>query len=139
MANKENKYLERNVNYYETDMMGVVHHSNYIRWFEEARVIWLKKQGIPYDKIEEDGVQIPVIGVSCEYKNPAKFGDVICVEAYTKEITGVKFIIGYVVKNESTGTILAIGETKHCFVNSDFRPVNLKKFKPEIYEKISEV
>lgn len=89
--------------------------------------------------MEEEGIQIPVIGVACEYKVPAKFGDTICVQAYTKEITGVKFIIGYRVINEKTGDLLVTGETKHCFVNNDFKVVNLKKVNPEIYKKLGGV
>jgi acyl-CoA thioester hydrolase, YbgC/YbaW family len=131
------EYLERGVNYYETDMMGIVHHSNYIRWFEEARTIWMTDSGIPYNEVEKEGVQIPVIGASCEYKNPAKFGDIISVSTTLKELTGVKMIVGYEVKNKETGLILATGTTKHCFVNSEFRPINLRKFRPEIYAKLS--
>jgi len=133
---KAKVHLQRRVNYYETDKMGVVHHSNYVRWFEEARIMWLIEAGIPYDNVEDAGVQMPVIGVTCEYKSPARFGDIICVQAYTKELTGVKFIIGYTVTNNKTGDILVTGETKHCFVNSDFKVINLKKFNPEIYEKL---
>ena len=136
---KAKKCLERRVNYYETDKMGVVHHSNYIRWFEEARVMWLIEAGVPYDEIENLGIQIPVVGVICEYKSPARFGDIICVQAYTKEITGVKFIIGYEVTNKKTGDILVKGETRHCFVNSKFKVINLRKFNMEIYQKLNEI
>ena len=136
---KDKICLDRRVNYYETDKMGVVHHSNYIRWFEEARVMWLLEAGIPYDDIEEMGVQMPVIGVKCEYKMPAKFGDIICVKPETKEITGVKFIIGYTITNKKTNKVLVLGETKHCFVNSEFKVINLRKTNPNLYEKLSEL
>lgn len=139
MNNKIKACLERKVNYYETDMMGIVHHSNYIRWFEEARVLWMEKGGIPYAEVERNGVQMPVIGVTCNYKIPAKFGDTICVDVYTKEITCVKYIIGYTVINKETGELLSTGETKHCFVNSEFKPVNIKKYKPEISARLLEL
>lgn len=83
--NKGKTLLERKVNYYETDMMGVVHHSNYIRWFEEARISWMEEGGVPYSEVEANGIQMPVVGVLCDYKVPAKFGDTVCIEAYTKE------------------------------------------------------
>ncbi|MCL2383045.1 MAG: acyl-CoA thioesterase [Oscillospiraceae bacterium] len=136
MENEIKACLERKVNYYETDMMGVVHHSNYIRWFEEARVMWMDKGGIPYEEVEKYGVQMPVLGVSCEYKVPAKFGDTICIETYTKEVTFVKYIIGYKITNKETGDLLCIGETKHCFVDNTFRPVNIKKHNPELTERL---
>lgn len=136
MNNEKKVCLERKVNYYETDAMGIVHHSNYIRWFEEARVMWMDKGGIPYEEVEKNGVKMPVIGVSCEYKIPAKFGDTICVEVYTKEITFVRYIIGYKVTNRETGELLSTGETRHCFVNTEFKPINIKKYKPELSDRL---
>ena len=62
----------RKVYYYETDRMGIVHHSNYIRWFEESRIYFLEKAGFPYEKMEETGVMIPVLSAACEYKNAVK-------------------------------------------------------------------
>ena len=60
--------FERKINYYETDRMGVVHHSNYIRFLEEARCDWLEKAGMPFSVLEENGITIPVLGVNCTYK-----------------------------------------------------------------------
>ena len=59
---------EHKVQYYETDGMGIVHHSNYIRWFEEARVDLLEQLGFGYDRIEAAGYSGPVLEVSCQYK-----------------------------------------------------------------------
>ena len=56
------------VQYYETDKMGIVHHSNYIRWMEEARIDFLERMGWPYDRLENEGIISPVIGVDCKYK-----------------------------------------------------------------------
>ena len=67
----------RSVNYYETDQMGIVHHSNYIRYFEEARLHWMDEIGLSYSGLEELGVIIPVTFVDCRYKNPVRFGDTI--------------------------------------------------------------
>lgn len=57
------------VQYYETDQMGVVHHSNYIRWFEEARVFFMDQMGFGYDKMEKSGVSSPVIEARCAYRS----------------------------------------------------------------------
>ena len=67
--------LEIDVRYYETDQMGIVHHSNYIRYFEFGRSDMMAKAGIPIDKIEAAGVVLPVISVECRYRMPAKMGD----------------------------------------------------------------
>ena len=61
------KYI-RKINYYETDRMGIVHHSNYIRFLEEARCRVLKKIGLSIEKIEETGFTIPTLEVNCKYK-----------------------------------------------------------------------
>ena len=68
---------QRRINYYETDGMQVVHHSNYIRFLEEARIYYMDKMGLPYSILESEGIMIPVLGVNCTYKHPAKFDDII--------------------------------------------------------------
>ena len=70
-----NKPYERETFYYETDQMGIIHHSNYIRWFEESRIEFLKQIGIPYDEMERRGLLIPVLGVSCKYKKAFRYFD----------------------------------------------------------------
>ena len=62
------KYIHK-VQYYETDKMGLTHHSNYIRWMEEARVAWLEELGFGFDKLEEMGITSPILSVNCKYKN----------------------------------------------------------------------
>ena len=70
----------RQPHYYETDQMGIIHHSNYIRWFEEARVDWLTFLDVPYYKIEEAGIIIPVLAVTCDYKEMIQIGRASCRE-----------------------------------------------------------
>ena len=62
------------VQYYETDQMGVVHHSNYIRWFEEARAEWMEAVGLPYARLEAEGIASPVLSVACAYRRPVRYG-----------------------------------------------------------------
>ena len=120
---------ERKINYYETDRMGVVHHSNYIRFLEEARCGWLEYLGIPFSKLEESGITIPVLEVNCEYKHHITFEDTILIKPYIKEYNGVRMTVGYEVKEKNTGKEVILAETKHCFTNKDLRPINLKKQK----------
>ncbi len=126
---------EHIVRYYETDQMGVVHHSNYIRWFEEARVEYMRAIGLPYGKMEEAGVQVPVVTVSCTYKAPAKFDDLIVVETRVKKYNGIVVELSYEVKEKNTGALLVTGESSHCFVDSTtFKPMVLRSKKPEMHE-----
>lgn len=125
---------EHRVSYYETDQMGIVHHSNYIRWFEDARVDFLEKVGFSYDKMEELGVMIVVLGASCDYKFSARFGDKVIIIPKIAEFNGFKLSVTYRVLNKADGTLLATGETKHCFTDLKLKPVRTKKDFPDIYK-----
>ena len=127
--------FERRINYYETDRMGVVHHSNYIRYLEEARCHWLDAIGMPFSVLEENGVTIPVLGVNVTYKHHVTFDDTIIINVFAKEYNGVRMTIGYNVTDKKTGNLVLTGETKHCFTNKALRPVNLKKYAPEFSKK----
>ena len=127
------------VQYYETDRMGLVHHSNYIRWMEEARIDWLDKIGIGFDKLEEMGISSPILSVNCIYKNGSTFGDSIEIKTKVTKYNGVKITIGYVMKKVGTEEIVATGDTELCFINLKTRkPIILKKENLELDKKMKE-
>lgn len=132
------RLYEHRVSYYETDQMGIVHHSNYIRWFEDARVDFLEQVGFSYDRMEEMGVMIIVLGASCEYRSSARFGDRVLIIPKISEYNGFKMTVTYEVINKADGTLLATGETKHCFTDLSLRPVRVKRDYPEIYKVFSD-
>ena len=121
------------INYYETDKMGVTHHSNYIRFMEEARVHYMEQMGYSYDRMEEEGVICPVIAVSCNYKKSTTFPDVLTIHARIAEMGRMKMTITYVIERD--GEVVATGESKHAFLNADGIPVSPMKACPEFYEK----
>ena len=127
--------FERKINYYETDRMGVVHHSNYIRYMEEARCAWLDSIGIPFSKIEERNLTIPVLGASCNYKYHVTFEDTIVIELKLKQYNGVRMSFSYVFTDKKTGKLVLTGETKHCFTDVNLKPINLKKYAQDFNEK----
>lgn len=129
--------FERKINYYETDKMGIVHHSNYIRFLEEARCAFLDEIGLPYSELEKQGIMIPVLNVNCSYKYHVTFNDILLINVFVKDFTGVKMVVGYDVKDKKTGNTVLIAETKHCFTNTSLKPINLKKYFPEICKKIN--
>ena len=129
------KVFERKINYYETDRMGVVHHSNYIRYLEEARCYFLENIGIPFEVLEENGITIPVLGVNCNYKYHVTFGDTLQIRVFIKEYTGVRITVGYDVKEKETGKVVILAETKHCFTERSLKPINLKKYAPKFSDK----
>ena len=122
----------RRVNYYETDKMAIVHHSNYIRWFEEAREDFVRKAGIDYEQIEANGILMAVVGVSCEYKYSARYGDIVVIETRPVLFNGVRLNFEYTVREQSSGRVLVTGTSSHCFLGEDTRrPLNLERRMPE--------
>lgn len=128
------------VKYYETDMMGVVHHSNYIRWFEEARVEFMREAALSYRSMEEEGIMIPVVSVSCRYKTPAKFDDEVTVYTTITKYNGVVIEMKYKVVRNSDEALIVFGESSHCFVDAKtFKPINLRTKRPDLHAKFEAV
>lgn len=127
----------RKINYYETDCMGIVHHSNYIRFFEEARLDMMEKCGLGYRQIEEMNLIIPVTYVDCQYIKPLKFDDAIRIESHFTRYNGIKMEVSYEIYREDTGELCTSGRSGHCFLNRDMKPVRMKRAFPEIYQKLS--
>ena len=123
------------VHYYETDKMGITHHSNYIRWMEEARVAFLDEIGWPYAKLEEIGLVSPVMEVNVRYIRPTVFGDKVSIAVEIKELKLSKMKVGYVM-TKADGTVVAEGESLHAFLLSSGRPALLKKDFPGLHEAL---
>ena len=135
MAFKEYKHT---VHYYETDKMGITHHSNYVRWMEEARIDFLAQAGWPFDKLEEMGMVSPVLSVTCDYKVSTRFAEDIYITVGVKEFKGVKLFLSYEMRNEE-GKVVCVGTTSHAFLNQEGKPIKVKKEYPDFYESLSEL
>ena len=130
----EFKKYKRKVQYYETDQMGIVHHSNYIRWFEEARMDFMEQMGIGYEQMEEQGIISPVLSVEADYLRMVHFGETVTIETYIKEYNGIKLTVGYEIFCDRTDMVHCRGSSKHCFINREGRPLSLKQACIEIHE-----
>ena len=108
------------VRYGETDQMGVVHHSNYLRYFEVARLEWLSALGVSYALMEKEGLIMPVIDVKVTYKIPALFDDSLTIYIFLRELPRVKIIFSYEIKNQKD-EIVCNGETTLAFLNAKTR------------------
>ncbi len=124
------KYIHK-INYYETDKMGITHHSNYIRFMEEARMNFLSEIGYPMTRLEEEGITSPVVSVNCEYKHTTTYSDEIEIEVVLEKYTGVKLFLSYTMRNSNTGETVAIASSTHCFIDENGRPIAVKKRAPE--------
>lgn len=110
--------ITHRVNFYDTDAMAVVHHANYIRWFEIGRVDFLRKAGITLDELMADGFVFPITEVSAKYVSPGKFDDVLVIETTPTALTKVKMAFDYRVLKED-GTVLVTGHTQNVFTNRE--------------------
>ena len=124
--------------YYESDQMGVIHHSNYIRWFEEARIAFMDDRGYTYARLEHEGIISPVLAVECEYRKMMHYGDTARIELELEKFNGIKMTVSYKVYLDSTGELCSVGKSSHCFLNSDHKPVSMKKVNREFYEKMTD-
>ena len=125
------------VQYYETDKMGITHHSNYIRWMEEARVALLNEMGYGYDRLEAMGIASPVMAVDCKYKSPSTFADDIAVNATLESFNGVVLRVAYRME-KADGTLVLEGHSEHCFLNDKGRFIRLNRDYPDFLRALNE-
>ena len=125
---------DHKIQYYETDGMRIVHHSNYIRWMEEARSAYMDALGYGYAQMESEGVSIPVIGISCQYKSMMRFGQTCRIELRITAVSQVRMSVAYEFYNAEDGTLCCTGSSDHCFVNQDGKPVSLKRRLPHAFD-----
>ena len=130
----KNYEFQVRVRYAETDQMGVVYHGNYAQYFEMGRVEWLRNLGVSYRWMEENGVMLPVVSLSMNYKKPARYDDMLTVRTIFKSQTSVKIEFDYEIVNEK-GELLTIGNSVLVFVDMKTgRPVLPPEY---ITEKLS--
>jgi acyl-CoA thioester hydrolase len=121
--------VEIEVRYVETDQMGVVHHSNYIAWFEIARTRLCQATGLHYSEIEELGYLLMVTGVHVKYRQGARYGDTVQVTARIERLWSRGVHYAYEVTRD--GTLLATATTEHVWIDRETRkptrlPADLK-------------
>ena len=104
------------VRYAETDQMGVVYHGNYAQYFEMGRVEWLRNKGLSYSFMENNGVMLPVVSLTLNYKKPARYDDLLTVRTIFKKQESVRIEFDYEIYREE-GELLTTGNSVLVFVN----------------------
>lgn len=125
---------KREAHYYETDQMKIIHHSNYVRWMEEARVAFMNELEYGYARMEEEGIVSPVLGIEVQYKKMVRFGDQVEIRVRIVEYNGVKLKLGYEIYGPD-GTLYTDAYSSHCFLDGD-KLTSLKKRLPELHDKM---
>ena len=126
--------LQVRVRYAETDQMGVVYHGNYAQFFEMGRVEWLRNMGISYKSMEEEGIMLPVVSLTMNYKKSARYDDLLTVRTILKKLSSVKIEFDYEIYNEEN-ELLTIGNSILVFVDMKTgRPTMAPKYVSEKVE-----
>ncbi len=123
------------VQYYETDKMGITHHSNYIRFMEEARAAFLEQIGYSYHRMESEGLVSPTVSVNVEYKKPTTFNDIIKIEVEIQKVTVVRSFWNY--KMSVNDEVVCLATSSHCFIDNNGRPISSKKASPALHELLT--
>ena len=123
------------VRYYETDQMGIVHHSNYIRYFECGRNAMLAEYDIPIEKVEQAGVMMPVVGVECRYRTPARMGDTLRIVSVMDSMPTAKVVIKSEIYNQD-GLLICTGSVTLGFVDAQTRrPIRCPKVLLDVFSE----
>lgn len=133
----EIKPYKRRANYYETDQMGIVHHTNYIRYFEEARIDFMRQINCSCKELESLGVIIPVVDAYAKYHKSVTFDDEFFVFIKFKKFNGARMEFSYEIRFAETDELAVSGFTSHCFTNAEKKPISIKRKFPEFYERLN--
>ena len=120
---------QHKIKYYECDGMAVTHHSNYVRFMEEARIDLLDQLGYGFEKMEADGICSPVVSIQCDYKRPTHFQDVLEIAVRVKDMSELKLTFCYEMR--VSGQVVCTAESTHCFLENN-RPISIAVRYPEL-------
>ena len=126
----------RKAQYHETDQMGIIHHANYVKWMEEARIAYLDELGLGYKQVEEEQIFSPVVSVAVQYKSPVRFADEVEINVFVKAYTTVKLELAYEFFNKTTQQPACTASSVHCFIKKG-KIISLKRDMPVLHEKLS--
>lgn len=107
------------VRFYETDMMGIAHHSNHIRWFECGRCAYLERAGVDLFALLRAGISFPIKSVSCEYISPVNYNDVIDIETRLTKLSRAQMVFSYRIVSHDDGRLMAEGTSQNVFAHKD--------------------
>jgi acyl-CoA thioester hydrolase len=113
------------VPFYETDAMGIVHHSNHVRYFELGRITWLQEHDQPYERYVADGLHFATTRIEVDYLRPARFADVVEIVVWAEEIRRASLRMAYVLR--VAGEVIATGVSDHAAVDDSGKVKRLPK------------
>lgn len=133
-----NHEIETRIIFADTDAMGVVYHSNYLKWFESVRNEFLRTISYPYTLLEKMGIWFPVIEAHLNYKAPAKYDDIIVTRAYIADLKVASIKMAYEIFNKGNNQLLVTGYTRSGITDHNLKPLNARKQFPEFYKALED-
>jgi acyl-CoA thioester hydrolase len=122
--------------YADTDAMGIVYHTNYIRWFEIGRTELMREAGIVYDEMEKEGFFLPLTELACHYLYPARYDEIVLVETRVEYFRRASVKFAYEIWDEKRGKLLVEGSTLHAFLNREGRIVRAPAAAAEVFKAL---
>ena len=132
------KPYEHKTQYHETDPQGIIHHANYVKWMEEARMNLLDQLGMGYKQMEEMEIISPVLSLSIEYRSAVKFDETVLIDTKLLAYDSTGMEIAYRIYDKESGEDRAIAKSKHGFLNKSGIPISLQRIYPELDTKFFE-
>lgn len=129
---------EHHTKYYETDQMGIIHHTNYVKWMEEARMDLMDQIGLGYKQMEALEIISPVLSINVDYRSMVHFDDTVIIETKITKYDGIRMELEYVMMDKATGEVRATAKSSHCFLNRTGAHISLKRIYPELDTKFFE-
>jgi acyl-CoA thioester hydrolase len=124
-----NHFMDVKIYYEDTDCGGVVYYANYLKYMERARTEYLASKGYSVRKLADEGTIFMVLRAEIDYKSPARYGDVIEVETWVRDITRVTMVFDHIMREKSSQRVLVECRAKVVYVDQQGRPKRL----PEEY------
>lgn len=134
----ENHRYTHRVRYADTDRMGVVYHGRYFEWFEAARTEMLRDAGLPYAKLEERGVMLPVIEVHCQYIRSVLYDELVTIQTSIVEATRSRLVLEYAISLEGEDRPRAVATTVHCYMSPEGRAIRAPQSLMDIFQNPGE-
>ena len=136
MESKQTYIYKRKAQYHETDQMGIIHHSNYVKWMEETRIRYMDQMGFSYKRVEELGVISPVVEISVAYRKQVFFDDEIQISISIKKYNGISLEFNYEFFNITKNEICTTASSRHCFLRNG-KLISLRKDLPDLDHAIT--
>ena len=127
--------IQLRVRYSETDQMGVVYHSNYLNYLELSRVEWLRDLGFSYAELEKNGVLLPVVHASLNYRSPARYDDLLRIESRVSEMGGSSIEFQSEIYNDRGVLLVEAVVRLACIQSGTFKPIPVPSYLRELIEK----